>query len=354
MTPDRVAEVKEPRPQYAGRTVGEDVRGVHVVELQVEWNDVAEGRGVAIQNVGGLSSSRQQIRFGPQRMPGLQGRPFLDHGAHSVAGRGGYKLNHPRMLGRVEATEETALKTGQGSNDDAPGRLIINVRVSERRSLIICQQPAACAVHRDRHDYVIRRELRQRRDETRLEPMSRIVLLEPHQPFDGGIAADDGPEACPVGEWFAADPTAVLGESATYPGIRGLRPLRRRPAIDPLALGIWTQRSRGRRVMRHLRRLMLASDRSFATQDATMQADASHLNSAECLATCRSRPRRRLARRRSSSQARRSWPALRRERRSWARSSRSSGTTASTAKVRSGRFCCKPRSAGTTSLKLTC
>src|SRR5438477_12856781 len=96
----------------------------------------------------------------------------------------------------------------------------------ERRPLIICEQPAAFAVHCDRHDHVVRRELCQPGDQTGFEPMSRIVLLEPHQALDGWIAANDGPETGPVGHRLAADPAAVLAESATYPVIRGLRPLR--------------------------------------------------------------------------------------------------------------------------------
>ena len=131
----------------------------------------------------------------------------------------------PGLLGHVEAAEEGALKAGQRAYDDATRRLITNVKVGECRSLIVREQPTAFAIDCDRHDHVIWCEPRQRGDQTGLESMSRIVLLEPHESLDGRIAADHRPEAGPVRHRLAADPATKLGEATTNPSICGLRPL---------------------------------------------------------------------------------------------------------------------------------
>ncbi|WP_329483405.1 hypothetical protein OG555_14590 [Kribbella sp. NBC_01484] len=158
-------------------------------------------------------------------MSGLQRRPLLGHGSHSVTGRAGCKLDDPGALGHIEAAEEGALNTGQRADDDATRRLIINVKMRERRSLIVREQPTAFAIDCDRHDHVLWREPRQSGDQSGLESMARIVLLEPHQSLDGRIAADHGPEAGPVRNRLAADPATMLGEATTNPSICGLRPL---------------------------------------------------------------------------------------------------------------------------------
>ena len=155
----------------------------------------------------------------------LQCRQFPGDGAHSVAGRAGCEHDHSGVLGHLEAAEYGALKAGQRADHGAPRRLITDVGMGERRSLIISEQPAAFPIYRDRHDHIVGGEPRQCGDETGLEPMPGIVLLEPHQPLGGRIAADHGPEASPVSERFAIYAAAMLGELAPHPVICGLRPL---------------------------------------------------------------------------------------------------------------------------------
>ncbi|MGW7682468.1 hypothetical protein ACWGID_17130 [Kribbella sp. NPDC054772] len=155
----------------------------------------------------------------------MQRRPVLDHVAHSIAGNGRRQVDDPWVLGRVEAAEERALKAGERSYDDATRRLIAYVGMRERRSLIVGEQPTALAIYRDRPDHVRRGELRQYGDQSSLEAVARIVLLEPHESLAGRIAAVHRPEAGAVRHRYAADPAAALGEASANPRVRGPRPL---------------------------------------------------------------------------------------------------------------------------------
>ena len=237
--------------QRAGRAIGEDVGGVHVVGLEVEGNAGAEGFHTPIQDVGGQLRPFQQVRLGLERMPRRQRGPLLGDGAYAATCGARWKPDDPGVIGTLQAAEKSALETSQRADHGAPRRLISDVGMGERGPVVVSEQPAAFAIHGDRHDHVVRREPRHRGDQPRLEPVARVVLLEPHQTLSGREAASHGPEASPIGDRLATDSATTFGKPSSHPAIHRAVPLRRQPSANPLPLDIRTQRSGLRHLLRH-------------------------------------------------------------------------------------------------------